>query len=161
MEEHLLAISGTNEPESAVADDSLDCALHRHLDAEGTICGGSINIASEVTSRTRWGPLYQHASALSKGGMSKAGVRQSPIGLKGTPHPPPCGPPSPLGEGGGFSFYPSPLGRGRWVRGLFASNAFMAPEVCDTRDFDGTLMSKGGGSDNMSYRLAPLTGLLI
>ena len=72
-----------------------------------------------------------------------SGVRQSPIGLKGTPHPPPCGPPSPLGEGGGFSFYPSPLGRGgtarRWVRGLFASNAFMAPEVCDTRDFDGTL----------------------
>jgi len=73
----------------------------------------------------------------------EAGVRQSPIGLKGIPHPPPCGPPSPLGEGGGFSFYPSPLGRGgtarRWVRGLFASNAFMAPEVCDTRDFDGTL----------------------
>jgi len=32
----------------------------------------------------------------------------------------------------------------RWVRGLFASNAFMAPEVCDTRDFDGILTTGPG-----------------
>jgi hypothetical protein len=32
MEEHFLTICRTNEPKSAVADDSLNCALHRHLD---------------------------------------------------------------------------------------------------------------------------------
>jgi hypothetical protein len=26
-----------------------------------------------------------------------------------------------------------------WVRGFFAGDAYMALEVCDTRDFDGTL----------------------
>ena len=56
MKEHFLAISGAYKPKSAVADDSFDCALHRHLDLRrGAFYGGSVNIANEVTSRTRWG----------------------------------------------------------------------------------------------------------
>jgi len=51
--------------------------------------------------------------------------------------------PSPLGEGCDFDFSPSPVGRGgtarRGVRGFFAGGTFKATEVCDARDFNGTL----------------------
>ena|SRR5579862_5485655 len=44
MEENLLTVVRADETESAVADDSFDCALHRHLDWGKTkpVCGGSI-----------------------------------------------------------------------------------------------------------------------
>jgi hypothetical protein len=58
------------------------------------------------------------------------------------------------------------------VRGLFAGNAFVALEVCDTRDFDGTLGEAGARLTHlrpfskMAYRhlsrMRPLTpGFLI
>jgi hypothetical protein len=73
------------------------------------------------------------------------------MGLKETPHlPSSVGHPlpweravilisSPLPWGEGVpppAFSPAGVGR---VRGLFAGDAYMALEVCDIRDFDGTL----------------------
>jgi len=66
------------------------------------------------------------------------------IGLKGIPHPPPCGPPSPLGRGGTAR---------RWVRGLFADDAFVALDVCGTLDSDGAL-----GSSIAALDRKPLMG---
>ena len=39
-------------------------------------------------------------------------ARRNPLisSIQVTPHPPPCGPPSPRGEGSDFDFYPSPAG---------------------------------------------------
>src|SRR5271157_1660048 len=50
--------------------------------------------------------------------------------LKRTPHPPPCGPPSPPGRGGTAR---------RWVRGPFVGDISIALEVFYARDFDGAL----------------------
>jgi hypothetical protein len=49
MEEHFLTICRTNKSESAIADDALDCALHRHLGlCRGSLLGGMVDIASEL-----------------------------------------------------------------------------------------------------------------
>ncbi len=32
VKEYFLAVGGPNKPETTVSDDTLDCALHRHLD---------------------------------------------------------------------------------------------------------------------------------
>src|SRR5271157_269370 len=62
------------------------------------------------------------------------GFHQRPMGLEETPHPPPCGPPSPQGRGIELR-EPSPRGRGgtarRWVRGLFAGVACITRGVWD------------------------------
>ncbi len=51
--------------------------------------------------------------------------------------------PLPWGEGGPRPAL-SPAGAGR-MRGLFVGDAYMALEVCDTRDFDETLEGSGSG----------------
>ena len=52
VEEHFLFIGRTYEPESAVANEPLDCALHRHLDFGRGNCRKGRSICSEVTSLT-------------------------------------------------------------------------------------------------------------
>jgi hypothetical protein len=89
------------------------------------------------------------------------------MGLKRTPHPPPCGPPSPLGRGIEIKITaPLPQGRGIEIKitalslgergdrkavgegGLFAVGAFIALNVRNTHDFDGILH---GGRTRRSY----------
>ena len=56
MEKHLLAVRRAYEPKSAVADDTFDCALHRHLVSRGNLTWAWwVNSATEITSRTVWG----------------------------------------------------------------------------------------------------------
>jgi len=45
MKEYLLSVRGPDKSKSAVADNSLNCALHRHLDCVWNLRGGSINIS--------------------------------------------------------------------------------------------------------------------
>lgn len=44
MKEYLLSVRGLNKSKSAVADDSLNCALHRHLDCVRNLRGEPISI---------------------------------------------------------------------------------------------------------------------
>src|SRR5271157_3597385 len=64
---------------------------------------------------------------------------------EGTPHPPPCGPPSPRGRGGTAR---------RWVRGRFVDTISIALEACYTRDFDGAL--EGRDTRHKGGRLWPI-----
>jgi len=74
MEEHLLAISRTNEPESAVTDDSLDCALHRHLDLRwGPFVAGRSTLPMKLP-RTRVGATVPARKFVVKGVKMRKGA---------------------------------------------------------------------------------------
>src|SRR5271157_6062154 len=75
-------------------------------------------ILTELQERISW-----------RGGAGQGSVKVR-RGMKKTPHPPPCGPPSPRGRGGTAR---------RWVRGRFVDTISIALEACYTRDFDGAL----------------------
>jgi hypothetical protein len=77
-------------------------------------------------------------------GEGRTGQRQSQMGLKGAPHlPSSIRLALPWERYGILISIPLPWGEGgtarRGVRGFFARDAIMAMEVCDARNFDGTL----------------------